>query len=304
MLSVRNRLTRHRAEIALYPCFIAITILLLVTRAGFCSPLLRSPDTGNWKLIWADEFNEADGRLNPGKWHREEGFLRNEELQYYTDSSKNLQISNGKLVLTALKETLSNKDYWPEAPPHSKWVMTRPMAKYSSASITSENHFSFTYGRLDVRAALPRGNGLWPAIWLLGVNEKEVGWPECGEIDVMEHIGRLPNLIHASVHFKGSDGSPIRKSANAKLPRTSSDFHVYTMIWDKEGISILVDNERYFSIAFKDLPSLYRNTNPFKKPFFLKINLALGGKWAGPIDVGQLPQNMVIDYVRVYKRIE
>ncbi len=255
-----------------------------------------------WELVWSDEFQSDNNKVDTNKWAYEEGFLRNEEAQYYTRSERNVAVSDGKLIITARQETLPNKDYWKDAPNGSKWVMTRKTSRYTSGSISTEGKFSFTYGRVDVRARLPSGNGTWPAIWLIGASLPEIGWPGCGEIDVMEHLGRQPGHIYASIHYQGADDQTVMRNNKLATESAATEYHVYTLIWSREAIIVMMDDHPYFEVSYSDLPPFQNGENPFQRPFSIKLNLALGGEWAGAVDSGILPQQFIIDYVRVYKK--
>jgi beta-glucanase (GH16 family) len=159
-----------------------------------------------WELIWSDEFNYS-GFPDKTKWDYEEGFVRNKELQYYTrQRTENIRVENGVLVIEARKENLENSRYKRGS---LKWQEKRETANYSSASINTLGKMDFQYGRIAIRAKLPKGNGMWPAIWLMGVNRGTVGWPRCGEIDIMEYAGKTPNFIYASNHFADPENNDV-----------------------------------------------------------------------------------------------
>lgn len=250
----------------------------------------------DWELYWADEFNYT-GLPDQTHWNYEGGFTRNEELQYYMRNRKeNARVENGFLIIEAREETIQNPGY----KRHSmKWRENRPTAEYTSASLITLNKVSFMYGRIEVRAKLPHGMGVWPAIWTLGENMSEVGYPKCGEIDILEYYGKIPNQVFANIHF---DKNGKRKSGNGKLDfqMPFDDFHIYAIEWSKEKIDFYFDKFKYFTFNLDTAGT--GSENPFRKPHYLLINLALGGAPGGNIDNDNLPQKFVIDYVRYFTR--
>jgi len=235
-----------------------------------------------WQLLWSDEF-DIEGLPDSTKWNYEEGFIRNDEAQYYTRARlENARVDDGMLVIEARQEKYEGADY-------------------TSASITTSGRASWRFGRIEVKAKLPTGRGMWPAIWMLGTNISEVGWPECGEIDIMENVGFDPDRIHANVHtgaFNHVDGTS--KGSSIVVENPHSAFHVYAIEWSGDRIDFFVDDKKYFSFA---------NTGggvaewPFDQPHYLILNLAVGGAWGGRegIDDSILPQRYYVDYVRVYE---
>jgi len=250
------------------------------------------------ELVWQDEFN-SNGPPDPKKWSYETGFIRNLETQFYTSRKKNARVRNGKLVLTARKEYYENPDYDPGV---KNYRINTPFANITSGSLHTAGKFEFTYGRVDVRAKLPEGKGTWPAIWMLGANFNDVVYPLAGEIDIMEHVGKTPGEIHGSIHYANEQNLETISHTNIrKVEQVSQKFHIYSIDWDAERIQFLVDNQVYHTFWLEQAGD---TDNPFRKPFFLLINLAIGGKWAGAIDESILPQKFVIDYVRVYQKVE
>jgi beta-glucanase (GH16 family) len=233
---------------------------------------------GEWKLIWSDEFNQGD-KPDPAKWTYEEGFIRNREEQFYT--RENARIEDGNLIIEARKSS-------------------DPRSKYTSASVTTEGKASWTKGRIEVKAKLPGGRGTWPAIWMLGNSRRSVGWPACGEIDIMENVGYEPDVIHANIHTKAYNH--VRKTGKGSkitIEKPYASFHIYAVEWRGDRMDFFVDDQKYFT---------YKNENsgadawPYDQPHYLILNLAIGGTWGGRngIDDSLLPQRFVIDYVRVY----
>ena len=245
-----------------------------------------------YHLVWADEFSkEPDGLPDPNKWSYEEGFIRNNEAQYYTKERKeNARIENGQLVIEARKEPYPN--------PSSKGPR---VARYTSASLETFGKAEWQYGRIEVRAKLPAGQGAWPAIWTLGVNEKqkEIGWPRCGEIDIMERFGQEPNAVHATMHYFVKGGHQA-SGRGFPIPHPEAGFNVYAVEWTPEHIDCFVNDKSYFRFNVKDADN--NGDNPFHKPHFLILNFALGGGGGGKIDDSIFPQRMTVDYVRVYQK--
>ncbi len=235
-----------------------------------------------WNLVWSDEF-DYEGLPKDSLWGYERGMIRNQEEQYYTTQrSENASVSVGYLTITALKEEYKN-------------------AHYTSASLITLNKESWTYGKIEVRAKLPEGKGVWPAIWTLGTNYDQVGWPKCGEIDIMEFVGFQPDTIHGTIHW-ADPVSGIEKQKGAIFPveDLASDFHIYSAIWDKDAINLYVDGIQYnyFQVSLAGTGA----GNGFRLPQYLIMNLALGGSWGGHINENtHFPKKFIIDYVRVYQ---
>jgi beta-glucanase (GH16 family) len=253
-----------------------------------------------WRLVWSDEFEEA-GLPNPAKWTFEEGFVRNEEAQYYTRARReNARVEEGMLVLEARREPYPNPDYRPDARGH--WKRSRRQAEYTSASVTTRGKASWTFGRIEVRAKLPTGRGMWPAIWMLGNRIGDVGWPACGEIDIMENVGYDPDVIHGNIHTRAYNHvKKSNKGARITVPSPHADFHVYAVEWQEDRIDFFVDETRYFQFSNEGTG---RDAWPFDQDHYLILNIAVGGSWGGRqgIDPAIFPQKMYIDYVRVYQR--
>jgi beta-glucanase (GH16 family) len=255
----------------------------------------------DWKLIWSDEFDKP-GPLDPAKWDYEVGLLRNNEAQYYSRERKeNARVQDGMLVIEARKEPFKSPDYDPDAKGKGA-RRSRESADYTSASVTTRGKASWTYGRIEVRAKLPSGRGTWPAIWTLGTNGRQVGWPACGEIDIMEFVGCEPGIIHANIHTaKYNHVKKTGKGSQITIQDASQSFHVYALEWDKDRLDFYVDDKKYFS---------YQNDGtgteawPYDHQQYLILNLAIGGDWGGAkgIDDTIFPQRYCIDYVRVYQK--
>jgi beta-glucanase (GH16 family) len=240
-----------------------------------------------WKLVWADEF-DAPGLPDPGKWAYEEGFVRNHEAQFYTRGRpENARVEGGVLILEARKEKFPR--------PGGKAGET---VEYTSASLTTRGKASWQYGRMEMRAKLPQGRGLWPAFWTLGDKR---GWPAGGEIDIMEFVGHTPDRVHATLHWSGN-GKHASSGGKLTVERPWDDFHIYAVEWTADRMDFTFDETKYFSYDVSKADD--KGDNCFRQPHHLKLNLALGGSWGGKIDDTVLPQKYVIDYVRVYQRPE
>jgi beta-glucanase (GH16 family) len=257
---------------------------LLVAMVGAQAPAPRtaSPAPAGWTLVFSDEF-DRNGALDSARWGYEIGYIRNGEAQSYTSRPENVRIEDGTLVIEGRKEAYEGK-------------------AYTSASVNTLGRFEFLYGRVEVRAKIPTGAGAWPAIWMLGVNRAQVGWPACGEIDIMENVGFNPLAIHASVHT--SDYNHMigtQKTAIVNVANPWDDFHVYAMEWYPDRIEIFVDGQKYFTFRNEGTGA---RTWPFDKPQYLLINLAIGGSWGGQkgIDAALFPKRFVVDYVRIYQQ--
>jgi beta-glucanase (GH16 family) len=255
---------------------------------------------GDWKLVWSDEFDKP-GLPDPAKWNYEHGFIRNNEAQYYTrDRKENARVENGQLIIEARKEQFRNPAF--DAAAQGKTGRNREFAEYTSASLTTRGKASWTYGRIEVKAKLPPGRGTWPAIWTLGTNTAAVGWPACGEIDIMEFVGFDPGIIHANIHTgKYNHVHKTGRGSQISIPDASEAFHVYAMEWDSQHIDFFVDDKKYFSYANEGSGS---DAWPYDKDQYLILNLAIGGAWGGAkgIDETCFPQRYCIDYVRIYQR--
>ena len=242
---------------------------------------------GNWQLVWSDEFN-VGGLPDSTKWiYDTEGNSAswgNFEEQFYTVGRKeNARVDNGKLAITALRENLEGK-------------------KYSSARLNSKA--AWQYGRIEIRAKLPNGRGTWPAIWMMpgGWSFKDGNWPDVGEIDIMEHVGHDLNVVHASAHSKDYQWQAgNQKTGIITVPGVSENFHTYILEWSSEIIKVSIDDICYFTYKNEELGE---TKWPYNKPFYLILNIAIGGAWgnAKGIDDAAFPQTMEIDYVRIYQK--
>ncbi|MBI3506887.1 MAG: glycoside hydrolase family 16 protein [Proteobacteria bacterium] len=249
-----------------------------------------------WVLSWSDEFAQPDGSTpDRSKWGYDlgvgwEGGWGNRELQYYTDRAANARIDAGELVITARKERFSG--------PAARSVVTR---EYTSARLQTVRLFDQAYGRFEARIKVPAGAGLWSAFWMMGADIGRVDWPDCGEIDVMEVIGRDPATVYGSLHGPGYWGGDSRTAAHT-LPggaKLSDAHHVYAVEWEPNAIRFYLDGVLFATQTPETLPRGSRWV--FDKPFFLLMNLAVGGNWPGDPDATTVfPRELRVDYVRVY----
>ncbi|MGA4643771.1 glycoside hydrolase family 16 protein [Limisphaera sp. 4302-co] len=267
-----------------------------------CAGTLAMAAPGSdWKLVWADEFDRP-GLPDPTRWNYEEGFVRNRELQYYTVArTNNARVENGLLIIEAHKERFPNRRHRPDAPPE-RWQQSRQFAEYTSASLTTRDRASWTYGRFEIRARVPGGRGTWPAVWMLGTNITEVGWPACGEIDILEYVGHEPGIVHANVHTRGYNH--VRgngRGARLRVPDAETNFHTYALEWTPERLDFFVDDRKFFTLENDGTGA---DSWPFDAPQYLILNLAIGGAWGGQqgVDDSIFPCRFEIDYVRVYQR--
>jgi beta-glucanase (GH16 family) len=228
----------------------------------------------DWKLAWSDEF-EINGAPDPTNWTYDlgDGGWGNGEAQTYTNDSENVIVEDGFLKITA---------------------KTDGAGGYTSARIKSENLQEFTYGRVEVRAKLPSVGGTWPAIWTLGANFDIVGWPACGEMDIMEHVGNNPNTVLSTLHYTSNSGG-AGPTGSIEIATATSDFHNYTMEWTADTVEFWVDDNPVHN-------TFVNNTNtPFNNDFFFIMNVAMGGSLGGTIDPAFTEDTMEIDYIRVYQ---
>ena len=259
------------------------------------TPPTGAADPKVWTLTWADEFNTPNTKPDPAKWGYDigGGGYGNAELQYYTDRTQNVVTNaNGRLVITAIKENLPGSGCWYGA------------CQYTSGRILTKNLFTQQYGRFEASMKLPAGQGMWPAFWMQGDATGSAGtsWPARGELDIMENVGREPGTVHGSLHGPGySGGSSITGSYTLPAGQRFSDaFHTFAVEWDPNQIRWYVNDTLYETRTRADLPA--GTTWVFDHPFYLILNSAVGGQWPGSPDATTtFPQQMQIDYVRVYK---
>lgn len=264
------------------PALALLLIPALAFRLG-----AQSPDPAlSWKLLWSDEFNGAAGSPpDPSKWAFDLGGngWGNHELETYTNSPDNVaQDGSGNLVIQVLKTGANS---------------------YTSARLKTQGKFAVQYGKIEARIRIPFGQGIWPALWMLGADIGQAGWPASGEIDIMENIGKEPSTVHGTIHGPGYSGGSAIGGPGA-LPgghRFADDFHVYGVEWSADSIAFLIDGAKYFEVTPDKLPT--GKTWVYQHSFFLLMNVAVGGNWPGnPDSTSTFPQRMLVDWVRVWQK--
>jgi len=247
-----------------------------------------------WILTWSDEFDGPDGAPpDSQKWTQATGGngWGNNELEYYTASRRNAHQEHGMLVIEAIQELYTGPD--------------GVKRDYTSARLNTEGRFSQAYGRFEARIKMPVGKGIWPAFWLLGNDIPTIGWPKCGEIDIVENLGNEPSIAHGTIHGPGysggkSIGTPFALSGDKRF---TDDFHLFAVEWEPKEIRFYVDENLYATRRPSDLPEGAKWI--YDHPFYILLNLAVGGAWPGnPDNSTQFPQKMFVDYVRVYHKAE
>jgi beta-glucanase (GH16 family) len=239
-----------------------------------------------WQLVWSDEFDQG-GLPASNKWNYEvqgPGWVNNELQNYTGNRSENARVENGKLVIEARRDWYQGKEY-------------------SSARLKTAQKADWTYGRMEIRAKLPGGRGTWPAIWMMPTDCSK-GWPTCGEIDIMEHVGYDPGRVHATVHTQWYNWpAGNQPTGTAFYGDATSNFHTYALEWFPDHLDAYVDNQKYFTYKNDGAGS---GSWPFNKPFYLILNLAVGGDWGGAqgVDANSYPQRMEVEYVRVFKQVD
>mgnify|MGYP001422923854 CR=1 FL=1 len=249
---------------------------ILIDDTGFSSPLSYA----GWSLVWQDEFDGSG--IDPANWKHELGASGwgNNEWQNYTARPENSFVTGGKLVIEARKENYSGSNY-------------------TSARMITAGLKEFQYGRVDIRAKLPEGQGIWPALWMLGSDFWTNGWPRCGEIDIMEIIGNKPAELHGTIHWDNG-GSHASYGGSTTLPsgKFSDQFHVFSIVWDAQHIRWLLDNEQFHIVDITPA-----GLSEFHQKFFFIFNVAVGGNWPGYPDATTVfPQRMLVDYIRVFQQ--
>ena len=259
----------------------------------------------DWRLVWSDEF-ETDGPLDSSVWNFEQGYARNEEAQWYQQD--NAICRNGYLIIEARKEKDRKNPLYVAG--SKDWRKKREFVEYTSSSVTTAGKKEFLYGRFEIKARIPVAKGAWPAIWALG---RDMEWPSCGEIDIMEYyqIKGVPHILANAAwgtdrqwHAKWDSQATPYSHFTDKDPDWASKFHIWRMDWDEEAIKLYLDDELLNEIPLKNTINgkIGKGTNPFTRPQYLLLNLAIGGINGGPIDEAALPMKYEIDYVRVYQK--
>ncbi len=264
-------------------------LLLAAVSCGSSSQPVPPPPA--YVLVWSDEFSAANGSLpDSSKWVMETGGKGwgNSELEAYTNRALNAHIQDGNLVITANKETFTGPD-----------GITR---QYTSARLKTSGLFEQKYGRFEARIKIPQGQGMWPAFWMLGNNIGAVRWPACGEIDIMENIGKEPSIVHGSMHGPGySHSTGLTRAFRLPSSKFADDFHIFAVEWEASAVRFYVDGNLYETRTPADLP--VGKTWVFDTPYFILLNVAVGGDWPGsPDNTTLFPQSMLVDYVRVYAK--
>ena len=262
--------------------FAAVLMIAVALIFAACSSS-TGPDETNWQLVWEDNFDGPANQLpDSTRWGFDIGTdWGNAQLEYDTDRAENASLDgNGNLAIVARAESFQGRNY-------------------TSARMTTKDLFEPTYGRFEARMQLPWGQGLWPAFWLLGANIDEVGWPDCGEIDIMEYRGQEPSRVHGSLHGPGySGGQPVTESYDIPNDRFDTGFHVFAVEWGPEEIRWYVDDTLYQTVRSDEVPGNW----VYDHSFYIILNLAVGGNYVGPPDGSTVfPQTLLVDYVRVYE---
>ena len=235
-------------------------------------------------LVWSDEFDGESIDLSHWTYDLGASGWGNQELQNYTSDSENSYVNDGNLFIVAMQDG----------------------AGYTSARMITRDKQEFEFGRIDIRAVLPYGQGIWPALWMLGANFTEVGWPQCGEIDIMELLGHQPNYVHGTAHWGAISGGGhpnLGAVTYSDFPTTFSDeYHVFSLEWSADTMTWLMNDEPYFQLTTEQHVATSGFDSPFNDPFFFIFNIAVGGNWPGsPDETTLFPQFMAVDYVRVYQ---
>lgn len=248
--------------------------------------LLASCRENGSRLVWSDEFNYS-GSPDSTKWDYDIGAGNqgwgNNELEYYTRDLKNVRVEDGRLIIEAHKDSVEQK-------------------AFTSTRIVSRQKGDWLYGRIEVKARLPEGKGTWPAIWMLSTDGKYGGWPMSGEIDIMEHVGYDPGIVHGTIHSESYNHmKQTQKEGKIAVQNTQHEFHVYAIHWTETKIDFLVDDQLYHTVT-RDPAGDFKGW-PFDQRFYLIMNIAVGGDWGGNegVDENIWPQRMEVDYVRVYQ---
>lgn len=253
---------------------------VVIDGSGYIAPEAYQGYLREW------ETNFDGDAIDQSLWTHEigGGGWGNNELQYYTDRSTNSFQTAGYLFIEAKEETFGDRDY-------------------TSARLVSKDKFEPQYGRIDIRAKLPKGKGLWPALWMLGQDFQEVGWPSCGEIDIMELIGSSPKIVHGTAHYLSDNNGPQFRGSSTFLQGGgdfSDEFHVFSIVWRENYIEWRMDGQKFHSLTPADLDGVW----PFNDGFFFIMNVAVGGDWPGSPDANTVfPQRMLVDYIRLYKLV-
>lgn len=275
--------------------FLVLGIVLILI-SGFVANEEKPPIHKGYSLVWSDEFN-VDGAPDEKNWNYEEGFVRNNETQWY--QKENAYCQNGFLVIEAKNESRANPNFVSKN--HQDWIKNRDSIKVTSSCLITQGKHSWQYGRFEMRAKIPVGKGMWPAFWTLGVKED---WPANGEIDIMEYY---TGKILANTAWKSKTGTTAWDSRTVPLTDFKKDwadkFHVWRMDWDAHSIKLYVDNQLLNETDLKEtINDSSQKIIPFQQPHYLLVNLAVGGDNGGEFTAASLPSKYIIDYIRVYQK--
>ncbi len=281
---------------SLLSCFRAALAVAAALAIAACTrtTLSEREQQSEWALVWSDEFEgPAGATFDRRSWVADTGGQGwgNQERQYYTTRPENVSLDGaGHLAITARAETDASRQCW------------YGQCGFTSARLKTKGLVETRYGRIEARIRVPRGQGIWPAFWMLGADIDQVGWPECGEIDVMENIGREPSIVHGTIHGPGYSGANgIGGSHTVPGAALADDYHVFAVEWMPGEIRWFLDDTEYRRTTPASLPQGARWV--FDHPFFMLLNVAVGGAWPGDPDASTVfPQQMLVDYVRLYRR--
>jgi beta-glucanase (GH16 family) len=274
---------------------VEVTPTIGVTPTVGTTPIVATTPTApaGWHIIWNDEFNGTAGTGPDGnKWVADVGGggWGNQEREYYTKNDNVEQDGNGNLVIEVRKENPANYQCW------------YGTCQYTSARLTTLDKFDFTYGRVEARIKIPSGQGIWPALWMMGNNIASVGWPNNGEVDIFENIGREPSTVHGTVHGPGySGGNGIGGPYSLQNKKFANDYHLFAVEWNADQIAFFVDGNKYFTVTKATVEQ--HGKWVYNHPFYLLLNVAVGGNWPGdPDGSSTYPQKMYVDYIRVLQQ--
>jgi beta-glucanase (GH16 family) len=266
---------------------IFVSLLALIGFGVSCAPVsMKSESTpivapDGWILIWNDEFDEKAIDTQNWTYDLGAGGWGNGEAQYYTSRPDNARLENGMLVIEARQEKFED-------------------SYYTSARLKTQGLQNFQYGRIEARLKVPSGKGLWPAFWMLGSNFDGSNWPDCGEIDIMEYIGKEPDLIFGTLHGPGYSGALGISAWNRQSYDIADDYHTYAIEWETDEIRWYYDDTQYHTVTREDVGE---REWVFDQPFFIILNLAVGGQLPGPVGLDTVfPAQYLVDYVRVYEK--
>jgi len=274
----------HLLSRSLMLVIVSFLLPLFAAACGALSPRIQPTpiaELEGWNLIWHDEFDGQ--KINTQNWTYDLGGhgWGNGEAQYYTSRPENARLENGMLVIEARQEKYEN-------------------SYYTSARLKTQGLQNFQYGRIEARLKVPSGKGLWPAFWMLGSNFDGSNWPDCGEIDIMEYIGKEPDLILGTLHGPGYSGALGISAWNRQTYNIADDFHTYAIEWETDEIRWYYDGVQYHTVTREDVGD---REWVFNQPFFIILNLAVGGHLPGPVGLDTVfPAQYLVDYVRVYEK--